>query len=150
MIFRKVTVILLAVLIAPCLQAKSIFKCMDENNQASFSNKPCPDSSIDGDNESHKLWREMRGLVRRGLKINDLMGADVKAMNACQLRIEKYGKTLDRIKPRVEKLSTKHPDMVAAYLRLRDCAQCRASAMNACEDANGHLNDAMNDLMFML
>lgn len=125
-----------------------IFKCRDGNGRASFSQQPCSAATVVGNSEAHKLWREMRALVNEGYNIYKKIGPDVSSIIACNDTAKVYGLKLDGIDKRLQAVSVnEHPALFKAQQSLRQCGQCRASAVQYCQQASQWLDKEMNALL---
>ena len=130
------------------LASAEIYKCRDANGRASFSQTPCPASVVTGDTEAHKLWREMRVMVNQGQSIYKKLGPDVSAIIECKNSAKAYALKLDEYDQRLQTVSEhKHPALFEAQRYLRECGQCRASAMQYCKRADTELDKEMNVLL---
>lgn len=60
---RIILGVFVSILFVSLAQAANIYKCKDEKGRPLFSHTPCPDTDIDGESDTHQVWREMRTLV---------------------------------------------------------------------------------------
>lgn len=125
-----------------------IYSCRDANGRALFSHQPCPAATVVGNSEAHKLWRDMRVLVNEGNSIYNKLGADVASIIACKNNVKEYGVKLDAIDKRLQTVSSgKHSPLFEAQANLRECGQCRSSAVQYCLQASKLLDQEMKILL---
>ena len=125
-----------------------IYKCRGASGQASFSEHPCPVASIVGNSEAHKLWRDMRVLVNEGQSLYKKLGPDVSSIIACNKAAKVYGLKLDVVDNRLQSVDkNKNFALFDAQQHLRQCGQCRASAVHYCKQASQALDKQMNALL---
>ena len=144
------SVILVSVLIAfnSVYSHGEIYSCRDDHGRALFSHQPCPATTVIGKSEAHKLWRDMRVLVNEGNSIYNKLGADVASIIACNNNVKAYGLKLDVIDKRLQSVSSsKHSPLFEAQANLRECGQCRSSAVQYCLQASQALDKEMNILL---
>lgn len=131
-----------------CTVSAEIYQCKDANGHATFSNTPCPAVEITGTSTAHKLWREMRVLVKEGEIIYKGIGADVDSIVKCKHKAADYDKQLDKIDSRLQKVSkSTHAKLHKAMEMLRECGRCSASAPAYCERASDYLDQESNVLV---
>ena len=146
MFLRFLSALVLFAFANTCFAAE-IYRCVDENNVKSFSNKPCPDSTFSGDSLPHTLWRSLKELTLQGIHINQSLSGDIKSIMHCESSVKKLSASIAEHLDHVNNLKDEHPNLSKAYRKLQDCAECRAGARFACDNAYEHLQHAMNGIM---
>lgn len=127
--------------------AAEVFNCVDAKGHAVFSETPCPDSAVRGQSLPQQVFRNLRGLVDEGEKINADLKEDVDSIRQCNKSVEELKKKLEALKPDVEKVALDHRFLYAALEQAMECAQCRVSAITYCKKADSYLDKSMNGLI---
>ncbi|TNF34663.1 MAG: DUF4124 domain-containing protein [Gammaproteobacteria bacterium] len=143
--WRYIGVLFVCLLAMPAM-AGGIYKCVGANGKTSFSQEPCPDSSITGNTPAHQLWRTLRGMAKEGKVFGANLEGSIESIQQCQAATEAYRARLDALKKEARAVALKHPHIYKAHEQLYDCAQCRFSAIAFCEKADTQLNEAMGAL----
>jgi len=117
-----------------------IYQCKQKNGRSSFSNTPCPSQVVNGNTETHTLWRKMNSLVKEGAEISAGMGPDYYSILSCNEKSEAFNIKVDEANKTLNKLSpTIHNKMYLAMESLRECGSCRASSTTYCKKASTNL-----------
>lgn len=145
----RLSLLLLIVAIAMPVMAKDIiYRCKNERSQGVvYQQRPCADDQIIGTDLPHRLWRQMRQLVADKTETLQQLGADVDSIKQCQARMQKLNAKTQRLAKSADVVAVKHAKIAKAYGYLKECGECRTSAISACQQADIFLNEATVDLM---
>ena len=123
-----------------------IYKCVDGKGRTLFSQTPCPDSSVRGNDKPQQLWRSMRAMVAEGRKLSMELQGDVESIHQCQEARADFHGRLDSLKADARALSLHHEHLYRAHEYLYMCGECRYAALSYCDKANEQLDEAMSGL----
>ncbi len=132
-------------LLSPAAVA-GIYKCVDAKGRTSFSQTPCPDASVVGNDKPHQLWRTMRTMVIDGSKLSMELKGDIESIQQCQDDRAAFHAKLDAMKAEVRSVALHHEHLYRAHEYLYMCGECRYAALAYCDKASKQLDDAMNNL----
>lgn len=125
----------------------AVYKCVDKNGVASFSQRPCPAKKAEGDTEAHKLLKELRMLSNQGNEVVNSVGADLDSIRSCQAQAKQYHAQWQSFAQRIDGLPKDHKAMKQAYASLEECGICSARGNRRCDTARQQLNEAQNLLV---
>lgn len=145
----RICLLLLIPFLAMQVLAKdTIYRCKNNQGQGFvYQQKPCSDDQVVGRDLPHKVWRQARQLVADKTEILQQLGADVESIKRCNKRMQHLNATTQKLAKKVDAVSLEHGKIAKAYGYLKECGECRTSAISACQQADIFLNEATVDLM---
>ena len=125
--------------------AADYYECRDASGHITFGSMPCLDPVLEN-GDAQNLWRNMRGLVQQGWKINASIGPSLPAIIQCIDDVDEMKEKVANIKGRLDKIEPKNKNLTLAYDYLEYCSECRVAAESDGDKSSAYLGEAVNEL----
>ena len=90
----------------------------------------------------------MRDLSDEGERILERLGPTVESIKRCKNDMRQFQDQLFDLNTLLKQVDARaHPQLFKSYGYIQECAECRSSALAACQTADQFLDQAMINLM---
>lgn len=145
---RLYLLFLIPLMAMPVMAKDIIYRCKNAQGAGFvYQQNPCADDQVVGTDLAHKLWRQTRQLVADKTETLQQLGADVESIKQCQQRMQTLNAKTQKLAKNIDAIALEHGKIAKAYGYLKECGECRTSAISACQQAEIFLNEATVDLM---